>query len=331
MSHKIDQDQISGTIVNSVTGSAVNNNDPKNPVINLPNNIFAEGNYQHIAGQNQTPMVWSGRILYQYFSLFLEKNNTNLVDYRYFNIIGGVTLSTNIGEFLISPQFYDPTGNSSGNFYWSFRFNTQKGEFSFVNIDDTAWYSIQPYSVSGGGTFVLPDIGYQSKILTTSIKQNNVVYDAEFNGQIDLPVLTPVTMDNTVYTGVTQATRTFNIGSKGNVPRISRLRIISTNNYLPTTFTISRTNGFIVNDEIHVTFSNCIPNVLRIASIVGSTTNYLNLIDFAAQTEVTNAGIHLPGFKNYDNTKLSCHAIFKYMYNTSTSQFTFLPISTLFY
>lgn len=33
---KIDQDQIEGQIVNSVTGTGVNNTDPKNPIINIP-------------------------------------------------------------------------------------------------------------------------------------------------------------------------------------------------------------------------------------------------------------------------------------------------------
>lgn len=33
---KIDQDQIEGQIVNSVSGNGVNNNDPKNPIINIP-------------------------------------------------------------------------------------------------------------------------------------------------------------------------------------------------------------------------------------------------------------------------------------------------------
>lgn len=39
---KIDQEQIEGNIVNSVTGNGVDNSDPKNPVINIPPNIATQ-------------------------------------------------------------------------------------------------------------------------------------------------------------------------------------------------------------------------------------------------------------------------------------------------
>src|SRR5690606_18800872 len=39
---KIDQEQIEGSIVNSVTGPGVDNSDPKNPIITIPEDVATE-------------------------------------------------------------------------------------------------------------------------------------------------------------------------------------------------------------------------------------------------------------------------------------------------